>query len=368
MVGSGRDTGLQASYDFLHSNDPRIQSVLDTAMVNSVSIDGSWLAGSAPMSNGDDLSFIDAGKNLIGEGIKSYVGDMEALAAIGSRSVGEVVSGLTMIMTGGDVGAGRAVGEAFAYMPRSEYGQQRLQMVGEVMEPVAQGLEWTRTTLGDFGYDIGGAWLGAGLSAVPDALLAFAAPQSRAAFGAVGSSAYNGLKATGRAFAPTAGRMAESFLDSQGLIYRVVPDGPNKNVFDILTELDPRTIRTTQTTTKQQGATLRALTESMQKNGFVVEPDRLIDVVRMPDGGLTSLDNTRIVAADLARVKVQARVHNFDDLLPNNDQFISRFIGRKGEVPTSWGDAVQNRISNQSSLFRNTYPQGSPFISFGNNY
>jgi hypothetical protein len=35
-----------------------------------------------------------------------------------------------------------------------------------------------------------------------------------------------GLKATGRVFAPTAGRMAESFLDSQGLILRIVPEGP----------------------------------------------------------------------------------------------------------------------------------------------
>jgi hypothetical protein len=142
---------------------------------------------------------------------------------------------------------------------------------------------------------------------------------------------------------------------------------PN-NVVDGLVELDPRMIRTTQTTTKQQGATLRALTESMQKNGFVVELDKLIDVVRMPDGSLTSLDNTRIVAADLAGVKVQARVHNFDDLLPNDEQFISRFIGRKGEVPTNWGEAVQNRISNQSSLFRKTYPQGSQFISFGKKF
>ncbi|MFP8968018.1 RHS repeat-associated core domain-containing protein [Pokkaliibacter sp. CJK22405] len=142
----------------------------------------------------------------------------------------------------------------------------------------------------------------------------------------------------------------------------------NKNVIDGLTELDPRFIRTTQTTTKQQGATLRALTESMQKNGFQVEPDKLIDIVRMPDGGLTSLDNTRIVAADLAGVKIQARVHNFDDLLPNDEQFISRFIGRKGEVPTNWGEAVKNRISNQSSLFRNPYPEGSPFISYGKKY
>ncbi|MCU7850479.1 MAG: hypothetical protein KZQ89_21380 [Candidatus Thiodiazotropha sp. (ex Lucinoma kastoroae)] len=142
MGGAGRNTDLQANYGFLQSNSSIIQSLLDTALINSVSIDGSWVTGSSPMSNGDDPSYIDAGMNLIGERIKSYVGDMEALAAIGSRSVGEVVSGLTMIVTGGDVGAGRAVGEAFAYMPRTQYGQQRLQMVGEVMEPVVQGLDW----------------------------------------------------------------------------------------------------------------------------------------------------------------------------------------------------------------------------------
>lgn len=147
---------------------------------------------------------------------------------------------------------------------------------------------------------------------------------------------------------------------------RVVPS--NNSVTSGLIELDPRIVRTTQTTTKQQGGTLKALTESMKTNGFKVEPDKLIDVVRMRDGGLTSLDNTRIVAADLAGVKIQARVHDFDDLLPNNDQFISRFIGRKGEVPTNFGEAVLNRISNQSSLFRNTYPEGAPFISYGKKY
>jgi hypothetical protein len=140
MVGAGRETDPQANYGFLQSNSSIIQSVLDTAMVNSLSIGEAWLAGSSPMSDGDDPSYLDVGMNLIGDRIKSNFGDLEALVAIGSRSVGEVVSGLTMIMTGGDVGAGRAVGEAFAYMPRTEYGQQRLQMVGEVMEPVAQGL------------------------------------------------------------------------------------------------------------------------------------------------------------------------------------------------------------------------------------
>ncbi|MGM9517009.1 hypothetical protein ACS5PK_22430, partial [Roseateles sp. DB2] len=129
-----------------------------------------------------------------------------------------------------------------------------------------------------------------------------------------------------------------------------------------LVELDPMLIRTTQTTVKQQGATLPNLVESMKRNGFVVEPDRLIDVVRMPDGGLTSLDNTRILAAQRAGVNVQVRLLEHTDLLPDDLDFVSRFIGRKGEVPVTFGDAVMNRISNQSALYRNQYPYGAPFI------
>jgi len=137
---------------------------------------------------------------------------------------------------------------------------------------------------------------------------------------------------------------------------------------DGLVELDPKLIKTTQTTTKQQGATLKALTNSMKENGFVVEPDKLIDVVRMQDGSLTSLDNTRIAAADLAGVKVKARVSNFDDLLPDDADFVSRFVGRNGEIPKTFGEAVENRVSNQKKVFRETYPLGSPFISLGKNY
>lgn len=112
---------------------------------------------------------------------------------------------------------------------------------------------------------------------------------------------------------------------------------------------------------KQQGATIPKLVESMQQNGFVVEPDRLIDVVRMPDGQLTSLDNTGILAAQRAGVNIQARVFDYTDPLPNDLDYISCFIGRKGEVPTTYGDAVMNRIGNQCSTFRNLYPYGSPY-------
>jgi hypothetical protein len=112
---------------------------------------------------------------------------------------------------------------------------------------------------------------------------------------------------------------------------------------------------------KQQRATLPKLIESMQKNGFIVESDRLIDVVRMPDGQLTSLDNTRILAAQRAGVNIQARVFDYSASLPNDLDYVSRFVGRNGDVPKTYGEAVMNRISNQSSVFRNLYPSGSPY-------
>jgi len=127
-----------------------------------------------------------------------------------------------------------------------------------------------------------------------------------------------------------------------------------------LTTLDPSTIRFSQSTVKQQGATVNQIADSMRQHGFVVEPDRLIDVVRMSDGSLTTLDNTRILAAQRAGVNIQARLSNFDDILPPIDDFINRFLGRKGEVPVTFGDAVTNRIGGQNAGFRNAHPQGSP--------
>jgi RHS repeat-associated protein len=82
-----------------------------------------------------------------------------------------------------------------------------------------------------------------------------------------------------------------------------------------------------------------------------------IDVVRMPDGKLTTLDNTRVLAADRAGINAQARIHNYDDALPSN--FVDRFTTKKGGVPSTFGDAVTNRIGTQGAAFRNTYPSGS---------
>ena len=81
-----------------------------------------------------------------------------------------------------------------------------------------------------------------------------------------------------------------------------------------------------------------------------------IDVVRMPDGGLTTIDNTRVVAARQAGIDVQANIHAYDDLLPV--EYIDRFTTKKG-VPTTWGDAITLRIGKQNSTFRNNNPFGS---------
>ena len=94
---------------------------------------------------------------------------------------------------------------------------------------------------------------------------------------------------------------------------------------------------------------------SMKKNGWQGDP---IDIVRMDDGELTTLDNTRVVAARAAGIDVRANVHGYNDPLP--DQATRRrFTTPKGGVPQTWGKAVENRIGKQSSKFRRNNPRGS---------
>ena len=183
-----------------------------------------------------------------------------------------------------------------------------------------------------------------------------------------------GLSVGAEAIGPTLDAMASRYPLVFGPRMSIMPEAPSLVGGSVsvrgavaanselgLVDLDPSTVRFSQTTVKQQGATITRLVESMQKNGFVVEPDRLIDVVRMPDGQLTSLDNTRILAAQRAGVSIKARLFDYTDPLPNDLDYISRFIGRKGEVPTTYGDAVMNRIGKQSAVYRNLYPYGSPY-------
>lgn len=84
-------------------------------------------------------------------------------------------------------------------------------------------------------------------------------------------------------------------------------------------------------------------------NGWNGDP---IDVVRMPDGKLTSFDNKRLAAANDAGIDVQARIHEFDA------PFLS---SRLPDPPGTWGEAITNRIADQEGAWRSCYPMGSPF-------
>ena len=95
--------------------------------------------------------------------------------------------------------------------------------------------------------------------------------------------------------------------------------------------------------------------DSMVKNGWVGDP---IDVVTMTDGGLTTIDNTRVVAAQIAGIDVKARIHAHDELI-TDPKTARRLSTKKGGIPTTWGEAAKFRIAKQNSSFRKNNPMGS---------
>lgn len=76
----------------------------------------------------------------------------------------------------------------------------------------------------------------------------------------------------------------------------------------------------------------------------------------MPDGQLTTIDNTRVIAAREAGIEVQATVRNYNDPLPSD--MVDRFTTPKG-IPQTWGEAIELRIGKQKAVFRNNNPSGS---------
>lgn len=95
------------------------------------------------------------------------------------------------------------------------------------------------------------------------------------------------------------------------------------------------------------------LRNSMSKSGWKGEA---IDVVKMSDGKLTSIDNTRLVAAKETLTEIKAVVHNYDDRVPFNTR-----ISRQWKSDT-WGKVVEERINKQTKTFRTENPQGSTLM------
>lgn len=112
--------------------------------------------------------------------------------------------------------------------------------------------------------------------------------------------------------------------------------------------LDANAIRFSQSNVR---SSLPELTESMKANGWQGSP---IDVVRMSDGSLTAVDNTRLAAASLSKTPVQAIIRGFDEVFP------ATRAGGNLQGGT-WGEAVLNRIGGQKPGWQRLYPNGSPF-------
>ncbi|MDA8021233.1 MAG: hypothetical protein MPN21_27670 [Thermoanaerobaculia bacterium] len=126
-------------------------------------------------------------------------------------------------------------------------------------------------------------------------------------------------------------------------VARALPNAPSG-----VTILDPTTIRFSQSNVRR---TLPEITQSMKARGWQGSP---IDVVRMPDGTLITVDNTRLAAASLTNTPVHAVVREFSEIFP-----AARAGGNLQGA--TWGEAVLNRIAGQKRAWRQLYPQGSPF-------
>jgi RHS repeat-associated protein len=116
-----------------------------------------------------------------------------------------------------------------------------------------------------------------------------------------------------------------------------------------VTSVNPNDVRFSQSSVN--GA--NEITRSMKSNGWEGDP---IDVVRMVDGKLTTLDNTRVVSARKSGINVRAKIHSSNDILPN--KYIKRFTRNK-RIPKTWGEAVEIRIQKQNGRFRNNNPLGT---------
>lgn len=112
--------------------------------------------------------------------------------------------------------------------------------------------------------------------------------------------------------------------------------------------LDPTEISFSQATVRSQTSDEiphSELVELMQQNGWQGAP---IDVVNMPDGAPTSMDNRRLLAAREAGIPIQANVRDASDPLSPAD--IDRFSVQGYPIPTNWGEAIQLRAQRQGDM------------------
>lgn len=124
--------------------------------------------------------------------------------------------------------------------------------------------------------------------------------------------------------------------------------------------LDPTKLSFSQATVSYQKGgkhyNYESMVKSMQKDGWNGDP---VDIVIMPNGTATSMDNTRILAAREANVSVKAKVRDFNTPLTSAEK--DRFQSG-GQIPKTWGEAIKLRIAKQSQFEKGweiKFPHGS---------
>jgi hypothetical protein len=124
----------------------------------------------------------------------------------------------------------------------------------------------------------------------------------------------------------------------------IVPSG-------VPAEINLSAVRWTQNSAGGQGRT-SVWVRYLSRFGW--EGVKPIDVVRMPDGGLTTVDNTRAATwFRLGNGQAPGRIHNASDPLPESMVRLGRF----GSART-WGEAVVQRTASQTP--KPLPPYGSP--------
>ncbi|MBV9951817.1 MAG: hypothetical protein JO291_07680 [Acidimicrobiia bacterium] len=119
--------------------------------------------------------------------------------------------------------------------------------------------------------------------------------------------------------------------------------------------LEPHSVRFSQSSVND----VQEIIDSMRAHGWRGRP---VDVVTMRDGELTSIDNSRLLAARYSDTRLRARIHAFEDQM--STRRAPQLRSRAGVIPSTWGDAAEYRIQRQNAAFRRLYPSGSPFVGW----
>jgi hypothetical protein len=117
----------------------------------------------------------------------------------------------------------------------------------------------------------------------------------------------------------------------------------------------------------RDGTSLGDVINSMRENGWNPEAPPA-EMVEFPDGGIVTLDHRRIVAARMAGLEeVPARVHGYVELMPAESAGKYRLrvnltdpntgvTYKRGQLPSTWGEAAMFRSANQRAFCFPDFP------------